>query len=140
MPDGTTKTQFIMKAPLTLLFCLLSVSSFAQEMAEKEIATEVSEVTVFISGAQVTRKKNVEVPQGTTVLKFNNLSPFIDAKSIQVKAGGNVMVLSVNHQQNFLDELEKPAEVKAIESKIKDTDALIILERTHLEITEEEML
>jgi hypothetical protein len=128
-----------MKTPFILLFCLLFMNIFAQETAEKEIATEVSEVTVFISGAQVTRRKNVDIPRGTTVLKFSNLSPFIDSKSVQVKANGEIMVLSVNHQQNFLDELEKPSEVKALEAKIKETDDLIHLERTHLSILEEEI-
>ncbi len=128
-----------MKTPFILLLCLLCVNVFAQENLEKEIATEVSEVTVFISGAEITRRKNAEIPRGTTILKFSNLSPFIDAKSVQVKATGEVMVLSVNHQQNFLGEPEKPAEVKAIEAKIKETDELVNLERTHLAILEEEI-
>ncbi len=128
-----------MRAINILLLSLISSNLFAQEIAEKEIETNVSGVTVFIEGAQVTRQKTIELAQGETVLKFNNLSPFIDAKSVQVKANGDVTVLSVNHQQNFLEELEKPDEVKTIESKIKDIDSKIELEKTHLSILNEQL-
>jgi hypothetical protein len=128
-----------MKALNLILFCLIFGNIFGQEITEKEIETNVSEVTVFIEGAQITRQKTVELAQGETVLKFNNLSPFIDAKSVQVKANGDITVLSVNHQQNFLEELEKSDEVKTIESKIKDIDSKIELEKTHLSIINEQL-
>lgn len=128
-----------MKALNLILFCLIFGNIFGQEITEKEIETNVSEVTVFIEGAQITRQKTVELAQGETVLKFNNLSPFIDAKSVQVKANGDVTVLSVNHQQNFLDELEKSEDVKIIESKINDLDSKIELEQTHLSILNEQL-
>jgi hypothetical protein len=94
------------------LIALLSFNyAFSQEIAEKELKTEVNEVTVFLDGAQITRKQNVNLKKGETILKFINLSPFIDARSVQVKALGEITVLSVNHQQNFLDKLEKPQEL-----------------------------
>jgi hypothetical protein len=72
-----------MKKLAIALLCLIAGNSFAQEFPEKEIKTEVNEVTVFIEGAQVTRKKNIELPQGKTLLKFVNLSPFIDARAFR---------------------------------------------------------
>lgn len=128
-----------MKAINILLLSLIFSNLFAQEIVEKEIETNVSEVTVFIEGAQITRQKTIELPQGETMLKFNKLSPFIDAKSVQVKANGDITVLSVNHQQNFVEELEKPDEVKTIESKMKEIDSQIELEKTHLSILNEEL-
>ncbi|KJF43834.1 hypothetical protein LH29_12235 [Draconibacterium sediminis] len=108
-------------------------------MVEKEIKTEVNEVTVFIDKAQVTRQKTVELNSGITILKFINLSPFIDAKSVQVKAKGDVTVLAVNHQQNFIDKLEKSEEVKKIEEKLDDLKGQIKLEETYLSILKEEL-
>lgn len=87
-----------MRKLATIFFCLFTGSCFAQEFPEKEIKTDITEVTVFIEGAQVTRKKRIDLQQGKTILKFVTLSPFIDAKSIQVKAFGDLIVLSVNHQ------------------------------------------
>ena len=128
-----------MKALNIILFCLICGNVFGQEVTEKEIKTEVNEVTVFIDKAQITRKKTVELMPGISILRFVNLSPFIDAKSVQVKADGDVTVLAVNHQQNFIDKLEKSEEVKGIELRLNDINAKINLEETYLSILKEEM-
>lgn len=122
------------------MLCLLLSKAYSQEISEKKIITEVNEVTVFISDAQITRKKAVELKQGITVLKFINLSPFIDAKSIQVKANGDVTVLSVNHQQNYIDKLDKQQELLDLESKFQVLDDKINLEKTYLDILKEELV
>lgn len=128
-----------MKALNLVLFCLIFGNISGQEITEKEIKTEVNEVTVFFDKAQVTRQKTVELNPGITILKFINLSPFIDAKSVQVKASGDVTVLSVNHQQNFIDKLEKSEEVKKTEEKLDDLNGQIKLEETYLSILKEEL-
>ncbi|WP_439483384.1 mucoidy inhibitor MuiA family protein [Cyclobacterium plantarum] len=128
-----------MKTFNLLLFCLTFGNIFGQEIIEKEINTEVNIVTVFIDKAQVTRQKTVELSPGITNLKFTNLSPFIDSKSLQVKASGDVTVLAVNHQQNFLDKLEKSEKVKKIETKLEDLSDQIKLEETYLSILKEEL-
>lgn len=128
-----------MKTSLTIVLCLLIGMIWAQEPNSKEIKTEVSEVTVFIDGAQVTRKKTVDVEAGKTTLKFTNLSPFIDAQSIQVKAHGEVTVLSVNHQQNFLDKSAKSKELSDLEEKLTALNEDLNLENTFLEIIKSEL-
>lgn len=122
------------------MLCLIGSKTYSQEIAEKKVITEVNEVTVFISDAQITRKKSVELKQGITILKFINLSPFIDAKSIQVKASGDITVLSVNHQQNYIDKLEKQQELLDLESKFQVLENKINLEKTYLDILKEELV
>ena len=124
---------------LILLLCLIFSNSYSQEIIEKKITTTVKEVTVFLEGAQITRKKTVELKQGKTILKFSDLSPFIDAKSVQVKAHGNITVLAVNHQQNFIDKLDKQQDLVDLESKLKVIEDNIILERAYLDILTEEL-
>ncbi len=128
-----------MKTLNLLIFCLITSNIFAQEFQEKEVKTEVNEVTVFIDGAQITRKKTLDLLSGKTILKFVNLSPFIDSKSVQVKANGEVTVLSVNHQQNFMDKIEKPQNLIDLETKLKGTEEKIQLENTYLSIIKEEL-
>ena len=128
-----------MKPFTILLLCLAFSKAFSQEIPEKEIQTVVNEVTVFIDGAQITRKKTIDLPQGKTVLKFVNLSPFIDAKSIQVKADGEVTVLSVNHQQNFLDKSDKSDELVNLIKKSEEIEENLKLENTYLSIIREEL-
>ena len=122
------------KLPLILLLCLIFNKTYSQEIIEKKITTSVNEVTVFLEGAQITRKKTIEIKQGKTILKFSDLSPFIDAKSVQVKADGNITVLAVNHQQNFIEKLDKQQELVDLENKLKEVDDKIMLERTYLQI------
>ena len=96
-----------MRKLFIFIICMSLYKVDAQNMHEVTVKTEVSDVTVFISGAQIIRKKNVDIKSGVTVLKFSGLSPFIEGKSVQVKASGNVTVLSVNHQQNFIGRIRK---------------------------------
>lgn len=129
-----------MRTISTLLACLLFANLFSQEVAEKEVSSEVNEVTVFLDGAQILRKKAVNLAQGKTIVKFINLSPFIDAKSIQVKAEGNVTVLSVNHQQNYLDKMEKSQELSRLEKQLEAVDEKIAVENAYVSIINEDLL
>jgi len=128
-----------MKNTIFLILSLIVSTVYTQTISDKEIKTEVSEVTVFIENAQITRKTSQFVTKGKSNLKFINLSPFIDAKSIQVKADGLATVLSVNHQQNFIDKLEKQEEVKELEAKFNTIGDKIKLEQTYLAILNEEL-
>lgn len=98
------------------LFCILPL--FSQAPREIAVSTEVNEVTVFVENAQITRKKSVQIQPGTSVLKFTNLSPFIIANSIQAKIEGNITILAINHQQEFLDKLQKSAPLIELEARL----------------------
>ena len=124
---------------ILVLNLLFSNLVFAQEIKMVEIKTDVSEVTVFIEGAQVLRKKNIELSQGKSILKFVNLSPFIDPKSVQVKADGELTVLSVNHQQNYLFRMEKSRELQDLEKSLDELESRIKQENTYLSIIREEL-
>jgi hypothetical protein len=99
----------------------------------------VSEVTVFINGAQVTRHKAIDLLPGNSTLKFVGLSPYIDTKSLQVKANGDVMVLSVNHQFNYIDSAVRSNELVDLTNKIKDMDDKIKVENVNLDIINDEL-
>lgn len=128
-----------MKTIIVLFLSLIVSNLSSQSIAEKEVKSEVKEVTVFLEGAQVVRKQSVDLTKGQSIIKFVGLSPFIDAKSIQVKAGGDVTVLSVNHQQNYLDKIEKSAELVDLEKKLAKVDEEINIENTYLSIIKEEL-
>lgn len=128
-----------MKKLAFLILSLFAGTLAAQDLPEKEIKTEVNQVSVFIDGAQVVRTKTVSLPAGKTLLKFTNLSPFIDAQSVQVKAQGALTVLSVNHQQNYLNKAEKSKETSRLENAIEALNEKIHLEQTYLVILNEEL-
>jgi len=129
-----------MKKLFILIACAQSFAMFAQENPEKEIDSDVKQVTVFFANAQINREKSVAVAPGKTTLKFKNLSPYINPKSVQVKVDGNITVLSVNHQFNYLDNLEKPAELTDLETKYKAVQNKIDVEQAHFSVIDEDIL
>lgn len=129
-----------MKTIKMIVLSLMFYNIYAQDIKEQDVKTVVNEVTVFLEGAQITRHKTINLPQGKTIVKFVNLSPFIDAKSIQVKATGELTVLSVNHQQNYLNKLDKPAQLQALQNDLEALDDEIKVESTYLSIIKEELV
>jgi len=136
--------HLIIKPHMKKLFILLAFTQafvlFAQENPVKEIQSEVEQVTVFFANAQIMRQKSLSVEPGKTSLKFQNLSPYINPKSVQVKVDGNITVLSVNHQLNYLDELEKSGDLIELEKKYKSIEGEIKVEQAHLYVIDEEVV
>lgn len=99
-----------------LLFAaIISVSADT----EKEIKAAISHVTVYPDRAQLSHEASFDLVPGKTILKLTGLSPYIDAQSIQVKGIGEFTILSVNLQNNYLQNLEDLPEVKNIRSQIE---------------------
>ncbi|MDR0507795.1 MAG: mucoidy inhibitor MuiA family protein [Dysgonamonadaceae bacterium] len=128
-----------MKKLIGIALIFASLSLVAQEKKDVELKTNVSEATVFIKGAQALRKTTATLPAGKSTLRFVNLSPYIDAKSIQVKIDGEVMVLSVNHQQNYNDTIKQSDEIEKLRKQLSDLDEKIKIERTNKEVVAEEI-
>ena len=128
-----------MKEIILIILLLVPAKIYSQEPNEKEIETSVDNVTVFAEGAQVTREKSVDIGKGETILNFTGLSPFIDAKSLQAKVKGKLTVLSVNHQKDYIDKLEKSDKLKNLELELEEVNRKIELENTHLDILEKEI-
>lgn len=114
-----------MRTYLILFLSLLPLmNSKAQNFQQTTLETKLTKATVFIESAQIIRTGKINLPNGRSELVLKSLSPYIDAKSIQVKAEGDFTILSVNHRLNYLDELSKDAEINTIQVSI---DSLVDL-------------
>lgn len=103
-----------------LVSILIGSSIFSlSAQAEKEIKAEIKHVTIFPDRAQIDHETSVSISPGKTIFKLSALSPYIDGQSIQVKGFGEFTILSVNHQNNYLQNLEDSPEVKSIRSQIE---------------------
>jgi len=116
-----------MKTTATILLVLAFANSISQGFKEKELKTTITEVTVFLNSAQIFETGSVPVPTGRTMLRVKNLSPYLDEKSIQVKADGDFTILSVNHKLNYLAELKKDSKIDSLK-KISEYNLLKIAE------------
>jgi Domain of unknown function (DUF4139)/N-terminal domain of unknown function (DUF4140) len=120
-------------------FCSIAILS-AQEI--QPVVSKIEKITVFLSGAQITRTASAPIKIGRTELIFQNLSPYILKESVQVNANGRFTVLSVNHQQNYLQEQTKKEAIIALQSQIDQLTAQLNAEKSSLQIykSEEKML
>lgn len=101
--------------PIYLLIFPLLSNAFD---GEKKVSSTITHVTVFRSQAQVQRVAKIDLNAGVTNLIFENLSPYINENSIEVKAGTDVTLLSVTTQNDYLKQDEKPPYIKALEDSL----------------------
>lgn len=104
---------------------------------EKEIKGDIRHVTVFPDRAQISQEAAVTLTPGKTILSLTGLSPYIDAQSIQVKGLGEFTILSVNHQNNYLQDLEISPETKIIQNQIEALMLKVEDEKTAIDILKE---
>lgn len=124
---------------LFIILILLANQVFATEEKTLEINTQIRDVTVFMKGAQITRKGEIKINPGRSIIVLKSLSPHIDAKSIQVKGTGNFTILSVNHTFNYLDELENDTKVDSLINLTKKLEAKIDIHNYRLNVLGEKL-
>jgi hypothetical protein len=104
----------IMKNLIAVLVLIsVSLMGFSEE---KNVASKISAVTVFMKGAHVTRSSDVRLIKGVSQITFTGLSSKIQRESIRVKAPDDVKILAVSNDMNT-NEIDNSAEVKAIALK-----------------------
>jgi Domain of unknown function (DUF4139)/N-terminal domain of unknown function (DUF4140) len=126
-----------MRLTFTILGLFIISDLFSQTFKEKELKTEINEVTVFLNGAQIFETGNTSIPTGKTILKIKNLSPYLDEKSIQVKADGDFTILSVNHKFNYLNELKKDEKIDSLKKLVDDIESTVSRDNARLSVLKE---
>jgi hypothetical protein len=123
---------------LTLgIIILFQISIFGQN--EKEVASSVKKVTVYMQGAQVESEANISLQQGPMILKFTNLSPYIKKESIRVEGDGSFTIQNVQHQNDYLNELEKNTVITSIKSQIEEIQTKTEYEQTWIKILNDKL-
>jgi hypothetical protein len=127
-----------MKTAIIALVCLFfSGLVLAQELKETTFTSNIQEVTLFLSDAQVFEKAQGNITAGESIILIKGLSPYLDEKSIQAKGSGNFTIQAVNKRLDYLSEKQVNEKVKVLEDKIKEIQANQSRENTRLEILAE---
>lgn len=84
------------KFTLLLFTVLFSLSALVAQDRTKEVNSNIKEVTLYLSGATVTRTAAFDLDKGITRVVLTGLSPKLDSRSIQVGLGTEVDILSVS--------------------------------------------
>jgi uncharacterized protein (TIGR02231 family) len=112
------KNSDMKKLFISAIYIIISVL-YLSAQTEKEIKSEMKHVMVFPDRAQISHESSISLPVGKTVLKLTSLSPYIDPQSVQVKGSGDFTIFSVNHQNNYLQNLEESSEIKNLRSQLE---------------------
>ena len=96
---------------------LSSNFNFLSGQSLPSVNSIIHQVTVFSSGAQISRRAETTLSAGKSELVFSGISPSIDKQSIQIKGEGNFTILSVVHQTNYLREQERRMEIETLENQ-----------------------
>jgi uncharacterized protein (TIGR02231 family) len=121
-----------------LMFACIAASG----QQEKKAESKISNVTVFLNKAQVTREVKSRIEPGKTQLIVTGLTSQLDQESIQVSGKGNFIILAINHQQNYLSELNMPRALQGLKDSLEMLQTQLVRETSQREILnkEEQML
>ena len=102
-----------------IIASILMGCSLLNASAQKEISTvaPIKKVTVFFTGAQVQHEAKVDLQMGRQDIVFQKLTDFVDPNTVQVKAQGDVTILSVRTRKNFEDLKISNEEIHALNAK-----------------------
>ncbi|MEY3048446.1 MAG: hypothetical protein RL365_484 [Bacteroidota bacterium] len=75
------------------LVCSLVLGSFLLANEKELIKSTLNEATVYSQGAQLHHKASYSIKAGITEISIEGISAYIDPKSLQVKATGNVVII-----------------------------------------------
>ncbi len=81
-----------MKKIMTLV-CSLVLGTFLLANEKELIKSTLNEATVYSQGAQLHHKASYTIKAGITEISIEGISSYIDPKSLQVKATGNVVII-----------------------------------------------
>ncbi|MBX2946507.1 MAG: DUF4139 domain-containing protein [Cyclobacteriaceae bacterium] len=124
------------------IFIYLLVAMFpAFSQSEKQVDSKISRVTVFLNRAQVTREVKTRVEAGRTNLIVSGLTSQLDQESVQVSGKGNIVILGINHNQNYLSEFNMPKKLVTLRDSLEIYKRQLAQEQNQKDIlTKEEQM
>lgn len=104
---------------LALLSFLIVSFSFGNN---KVTSSKIKSVTVYLQNAQITREAPIQLSAGVNEIILGDLSPYIDANSIQISGLKSVSVLGINYK---IDYLKTKNDTEAISALLKQRKAFL---------------
>jgi uncharacterized protein (TIGR02231 family) len=129
-----------MEKTVFIIAFLLGASLFLHaQPKEVSVVPDISEVTVYRSGARIFAEKRLELNAGNQWVRFTGVSSELDNQSIQVAADGSVIILSVNHELDYLSGNEQSPALKNLLKLRDQLQKTVEKEKMQLDILEKEM-
>ena len=130
------KKQTLLPAGILMIAIVFHFRAMAQQPVP--VASNLTEVAVFLNGALVSREGSVSLEPGTRELLFSGLPAEINAQSVQVQGTGNITILSVNYQINYLKSPEENQQIKVLKDSLQLLQNMVNLKKSALTVCDEE--
>jgi len=130
------KNMLMKKIVIISLLLIVGLPTFSQP--EKSVESKIINVTVFLNRAQVTRQVKTRVEAGVTNLVLTGLTSQLDQQSVQVSGKGNVVILGINHNQNYLSEFNLPKKLKNLRDSLEFYKRQLAMEQNQKDILNKE--
>lgn len=124
-----------------VLLALLLIPGAVNAQSEKLVDSRITEVTVFLNRAQVSRHVKTKIEPGKSAVVFQGLTSQLDQQSIQVSGKGKFTILGIAHRQNYRREFNSPR-TRSLRDSIDFLQQQTLIEQSQKEILnkEEQML
>ncbi|MEN9611353.1 MAG: hypothetical protein RLZZ628_2167, partial [Bacteroidota bacterium] len=101
---------------IVILLATSLVQSLAAQTTEKIVPSTVQKATIFQQGALLTSTQSVAVNSGTTNIIFENVSPQLQANSLQAAAKNDLIIMDVQYRLKYAEVAK--ADVKPDDPKV----------------------
>jgi len=110
-----------MTKKIMIAVILLATGIYANAIGDKSITTssQLTTVTVYRSGAEMTHTASATLKQGNNELIIEGISNQLDMNSVQVKTPSAVTIMGIEFSTNYLVPTEKTARIKILEDSLE---------------------
>jgi uncharacterized protein (TIGR02231 family) len=100
---------------LLLFSFVLTYNVFSQT----NLKSEIKDITVFLSGAEIHRTSSINFKKGRNVIVFKGLSASLMKESVRIETSSNVQIMATSHGLNYLTEETDNAQKKKLKDSIE---------------------
>ncbi len=93
---------------ISIILLMLLCQHLVIAQSQKNLKSLIKEVTLFTTGAQITRSANVSIQPGVSELVFEGISPYTNVSSIQPSGKGNFIILDSRHNIKYPEPADNP--------------------------------
>lgn len=108
-----------------IIFVMLFSSCFAQESG-KHIPSKLTKVTMYMSSAELTHTATANIGKGKTDIVITGIAPQLDQKSIRASASGDVKIISITYEKDFMEIKKDNQKINALEDSLDKYSKRII--------------
>ncbi len=120
------------------LFFFFALYPFLVFSNDEKLSSKIKEVTVYLSGASITRTAECNLTSGASEITLTGLSTKIDESSIQISGLQTVSILSMSYDINYLIIEENSSQSLLLQKSIDAKESQIALLKNRISGLEEE--